>query len=243
MAKLPGLTLACATLLLIGLISIQPGFVNAQAQNPQRWGEDWDGDGKDDHFFRDGDRDGKPELMTVDTDEDGTPEEAWLDLDDDGDWDAKMENDGDNKNAADLPDWDRSKNDTDKDHDFDKVTEDTDNDGSFLDETPSDLNPQEAIPANQPQETGDQRNQGCVGPGCPNPILLGACGLSGGGCINDTDSGMCSAFGAYSGNGTVCQTVTAFPGTSTWSILAASLLLGMYGVFTIRRRQVKRSAT
>jgi len=229
--------MAKIAVLALAFFVLTPPLALAQ-QAPQRWGEDWDGDGKDDHFFRDADRDGNPEYMTVDMDEDGTPEEAWWDLDDDGDWDAKMENDGDNLTPAGLPDWDRYKSDSDKDHDFDKVTEDTDNDGSFSDETVMDLNPQEAIPPNRPQKTGAQRNQGCLGPGCPNSNLLGACVVTGGGCLNDTDSGMCSAFGVYSGNSTVCTTASELiPALSPLGAVIASLALGAAGWVVLMKRR------
>ena len=69
----------------------------AQLPPPQRtvWGEDHDGDGKDDHFFEDLDGDGKVDICRIDLDEDGKTEERWIDDDDDGDWDTRQSNPND----------------------------------------------------------------------------------------------------------------------------------------------------
>ncbi|HEY3216907.1 MAG TPA: hypothetical protein VGK93_10490 [Candidatus Eisenbacteria bacterium] len=218
----------------------------AFAGPPQQWGEDWDGDGKDDHFFTDEDGDGNPDSMGIDDDEDGTWNEYWADTDDDGDWDVKLENDGDNRRPPPndwQDDWDRIKTDTDGDHDLDEVTEDSDNDGSYLNETPMPLNPEEAIPANRPREGADDRKQGCVGPGCPSPSQRGACRLTGGGCVSNTDPVMCSALGGtYEGNGTLCVTF-GLPAVAPSGIAALLFALALTGGITLawRKRQARSS--
>ena len=177
-------------------------------EGPQSWGEDWDGDGKDDHFFTDSDRDGNPEIMWVDHDEDGTKDEGWSDPVDDGDWDSQIINDGDNKRENGKTDWDRMKVDGDNDGDFDFVVTDSDDDGDLKDETPTNLNPNEPIPPNRPREPQDQR-QGCIGPGCPSPSELGACAVGSGSCLDGTDGVLCSMLGTYHGDGTLCSSSTA----------------------------------
>lgn len=225
--------------MLLGAVFFHAHFAHAQ-QGPQTWGEDWDGDGKDDHFFTDEDRDGNPEVMWVDTDEDGTRDEGWSDPTDDGDWDSKMENDGDNKRANGRPDWDRMKVDGDGDHDFDFVVTDSDDDGDLTDETPTDLDPDEAIPPNRPMENGADRNNGCVGPGCPLPSELGACQLGSGSCLDGTDNVMCGAIGTYAGDGTVCTTAIAAPAFPAWGPIALLLLLLAIGGVALTRGSIPR---
>ena len=87
--KVAAIPLFVALFLGFTLTAVTPE--NAEAKT---WGEDWDGDGLDDHTFRDADNDGHPESCTIDWNGDTLPDVVWEDRNDDGKWDMKWYYDG-----------------------------------------------------------------------------------------------------------------------------------------------------
>ena len=123
------------------------------------WGEDWDGDGVNDHFFHDYDGDGNPDYYRVDADQDGHDEEAGIDTDDDGDWDTLHEFDEEGKKTS-------VKVDTDGDGRFDYGWTDADGDGEMDDDECEPIKPTEAVPEGPRPRTNGGNAADCI---CEDP--------------------------------------------------------------------------
>ncbi|MCA8961053.1 MAG: DUF3466 family protein, partial [Planctomycetes bacterium] len=138
-------------------------FAHAQAPQPTKWGEDTDGDGKDDHFYQDLDSDGKVDICEIDLDEDGNFETRWVDDDDDGDWDTRQDNPNDDTKQ------DSGKSDTNGDGKFDMKWTDNDGDGAIDFDEIQPIDPEDIPPGPMPNETPPSGTIDCVAPGCVFP--------------------------------------------------------------------------
>ncbi len=167
------------------LAAVDTGIPNIAFSQGAEWGEDWSGNGRDDHFFDDFDDNpddpgyGNPDLGWIDLDEDGNLDEEWRDCDDDGDWDRRL------RDKDDDGDYDNGDGDANENGTIDEKWVDRDSDGR------KDANEWRAVPERgqgsfpdgpRPRE---QRSSSCAPSPCPDFPPSVPCETTGGCCLAD----------------------------------------------------------
>ncbi|MEM7263606.1 MAG: hypothetical protein AAF488_16580 [Planctomycetota bacterium] len=133
------------------------------APTETKWGEDTDGDGKDDHFYTDKDSDGHPDICEIDLDEDGKFEERWVDDNDDGTWNTQQKNPNDDNKL------DSGRTDTDNDGKFDMEWIDADGDGKIDFDEVKRIAPVPVPAGPTPNESPIPGTDNCTAPACVYP--------------------------------------------------------------------------